>query len=321
MAMPTSAGRGVATDSKNIPNGGIFMLGVAHHGCVDTAFHRIMASQMTFGQPLAEVVADDPGDVAPMHLPPGPDDCLFCDRLDRARLTEEHVWSEWFQKELVALGARFPSYGPGRETSPLGPSVPVCINCNNRWLSVLENDAKPLIVNMWRRPRSLEPSEQEVLATWATKTAIVFDALDQAAIPRHFGHDLRVSRRPSSGVWVWATLVAGPPPNRLTAWLRPLRLPVKGERPPDEPNGLCVTFTVHRVAFQVVFTFYRGRFDAKLAYDVESMLTPLWPPDVTTKAWPDGGFDLEALEDLAERFAGGGSTTAEHATRAEAAPE
>jgi hypothetical protein len=297
--MPTSAGRGVSTDRNNVPTGGIFMLGVAHHRCVDAAFCRIMAGELAFAYPLAEVVADDPGELPPLHLPSGPEDCLFCDRPDRARLTDEHVWSEWFQKELIALMGRFPSYGPGRETSPLGPTVPVCGTCNNRWMSVLENDAKPLIVDMWRHPRLLQPPDQELLATWATKTAIVFDAIGEATIPRHFGHELRVSRRPSAGVWVWATMVAGPPPG-LAAWLRPLGLAAKGEHPPDQPNGVCVTFTVHRVAFQVLFTVYRGRYDAALRHHVASQLTPLWPLDGTSRSWPPGGFDLEALEDVAE---------------------
>jgi hypothetical protein len=295
----------VATDSRSIPASGIVSLGLVHHDCVDTAFRRLMAGQVRLAPSLGEVTVSHPDELPPIHLPPGPDDCLFCDRLDGARLTDEHVWSEWFQKALFARGARFPSYGRGKETSPLGPTVRVCTDCNNQWMSVLENDAKPLILDMWRRPMTLDPSEQEVLAAWATKTAIVLDAMDGPTIPHYFGHDLRVNRRPFAGVWVWATMVAGPPPNKLAAWLPPLRLAAKGQQPPEDPNGVCVTFTVHRVAFQVLLTFHGGRFDAALRHDVASQLTPLWPPDGTTRAWPSGGFNLEALEDVAERFADG----------------
>ena len=103
--------------------------------------------------------------------------------------------------------------------------------------------------------------------------------------------------------------------------MRPLRLAPKGEHPPEEPNGVCVTFTVHRVAFQVLFTFYRGRFDAALRHDVASQLTPLWPLGGTTRAWPCGGFDLEGLEDVAERFADGEPVSSEGATSADATTE
>ena len=302
MAMPTSAGRGVATDSENFPTGETLMFGVAHHSCVDNAFVHIRNGLWRFEGPLTEVVAERIDRVPPFHLPPGPSDCLFCDRFEGGQFTNEHVWSEWFQRELFALGARFPSYGRGKEAAPLGPTVRVCIDCNNRWMSVLENDAKPLIVDMWHQPRTLDLTEQRLLATWATKTAIVLDAIEPRLIPRHFGHELRVSRRPASGVWVWATMIAGGPPN-LSAWLRPLRLAAKGQPTPEDPNGLCVTFTLHRIAFQVVFAFYRGQFDVPLRYDCASMLTPLWPPDGGLKDWPCGGFDEEALQDVAERFA------------------
>jgi hypothetical protein len=124
-------------------------------------------------------------------------------------------------------------------------------------------------------------------------------------VPRGFAHDLRVSRKPPGGVWVWATLFVGPT-NYAAAWHRPLRLAPRGGVPPDEPNGLCVTFTAFRVAFQVVITFYRGVYNPTLLTDVGELLTPLWPSDAgAVRSWPAGGFDAEAVEGLAERIADG----------------
>ncbi|MFF3855192.1 hypothetical protein [Micromonospora sp. NPDC002575] len=217
-------------------------------------------------------------------------------------MTDEHVWPEWLQRELVSLGARFPQYGPGREKSPLGPTVPACAECNNRWLSILDNDVKPVILDMWKHRRMLDPEEQELVATWATGRAVVMDALQpQPILPRFFAHELRVSRKPAEGTWVWATGFVGPE-KFLHTWHRPLRLQPRGERIPDEPNGLCVTFTVFRVAFQVVFSFWRGIYDTTLNYDVGEQLTQLWPMDGAAHLWPVGGFDFEAIEDVAERF-------------------
>ncbi|MEW2477313.1 hypothetical protein AB0875_26330 [Micromonospora gifhornensis] len=217
-------------------------------------------------------------------------------------MTEEHVWPEWFQRELVKLGGRFTQNGPGRETSPLGPTVQVCAECNNRWLSVLDNDVKPGVVDMWKHRRFLEPDEQELLATWATGRAVVMDAHQaEPLLPQFFAHELRVSRKPAPGTWVWATGFVGPS-RWMQVWYQPLRLKPRVGPAPKEPNGLSVTFTAFRVAFQVVFTFWRGTYDVALNYDVGDSLTPLWPIDGQPRLFPSGAFDFEAILDVAERF-------------------
>lgn len=75
-------------------------------------------------------------------------------------------------------------------------------------------------------------------------------------------------------------------------------------RTPDEPNGLCKLYGV-RVAFQVVFTSWRGTYESTLNFDVGKQLTQLWPADGNSTLWPIGGFDFETVEDVAEGFPDG----------------
>ncbi|MGK5442143.1 hypothetical protein ACSNN7_10010 [Micromonospora sp. URMC 105] len=304
LAAPMAAGRSVSTDPDSIPLSGICMLGAAHHRCVDSAFLRIRAGAVRFAAGLVDVRADaiQAEDVTPFYLPSGPSDCLFCERMTGAQLTEEHVWPEWLQKQLVGRGATFPGNGRGRETSPMGPKARACLDCNTRWMSVLEIDAKPLIADMWDHRRELEPHDQEVLATWATKMAVLVDgSAPQPLILRGLAHELRVTRRPPTGTWVWASGFVGPT-NYLSAWAKPLRLKPRDGQIPAEPNAVCITFTAFRIVFQVVITLYRGVYDVTASEDVGHLLMPLWPLDKTPRLWPPGAFDAEAVGDLAERF-------------------
>lgn len=167
-------------------------------------------------------------------------------------------------------------------------------------MSVLENDVKPLILEMWKNPIELTKSDQEILAAWAFKMSILFDSLSDAPlIPRGLAYDLRVSRRPSQGVWVTASLFIGPT-QLATARLRPLTLAARDKTKPNEPNGLCVTFTAYLVIFQVVILFEDGIFDFEVRQDFQELLTPLWPITEAVQSWPIGGFDDSAAQDLAE---------------------
>jgi hypothetical protein len=107
--------------------------------------------------------------------------CIFCG--GRAN-TREHAWPEWAIESL----------GHGRDIQVwLGPDAKrkawpvkgrsshlrvkqVCAKCNNGWLSVLENTAKPVLSPMMHDlsiPLSRE--QQWLIAVWTIKTAMVFD--------------------------------------------------------------------------------------------------------------------------------------------------
>ncbi|MDX2970033.1 hypothetical protein [Kribbella solani] len=235
---------------------------------------------------------DTPPTVPSLNQPSSSTECLFCEGFTGAALTDERVWPAWMIREFEKRGVAI----EGSRSA-----VPVMQDCSNRWLSVLENDCKPLLLRVWNQPTVLNPQERELLAVWATKTAITVDAYGSPSLPRGFAHDLRVSRRPSPGVWVWATAFVGPI-RYAAAWGSDVRLEALADLP--GPHGLTITFTAGPILFQVMFVYERGEFEVDIRADDAALLMALWPTGAETCQWPPGGFDDEAAERLVVRFSG-----------------
>ena len=89
----------------------------------------------------------------------------------------------------------------------------VCETCNNGWMSKLEEDAKPIILDLIRNQRdlsNLNVEERGILAAWAGKTAVIesravgADALSTGITFSKFGDGMAVYRIPSR--WLLAVL-------------------------------------------------------------------------------------------------------------------
>lgn len=81
----------------------------------------------------------------------------------------------------------------------------VCGACNNGWMSSLEAAAQPILTPLiLRQPAELDAAAQKTLATWATKTAMVYQLTTKhEAIRPHQFRALRDHLRPPAGVQVW----------------------------------------------------------------------------------------------------------------------
>jgi hypothetical protein len=278
----------------------LYLLGVAHRDCVPEARHRLIAGEVTLPDELPQLRADDEFDVADLpalHLPPSLDRCPFCDARDT---TEEHVFPQWLSKELTSLGRliRREESGP-RSLRKIDVTAPICATCNNRWLSVLEGDTKPLLSRMLRgEEQRLFHNEQKLLATWALKTAMMLDlASGLPVIPVGFFHELRQKRKPFASSFVW---IAGYGGSQWATWAHHSALHV-GISETEPPNGFVSTFTVFRVVFHVLGHFTRGgaTFDDNRIYrDALAQISPLRMLPVE---WPPNGvvFNDEWLEKLA----------------------
>src|SRR4051812_20705575 len=110
--------------------------------------------------------------------------CMFCGQNKRSR---EHVWPRWLSKALPSgVPTDFQSMSYDRANNLIGTRpfqvrhdieekvrVP-CEQCNNGWMSVLENEVKPVLTPMMRNePVNLDRHDMDVLATWAVKTAFM----------------------------------------------------------------------------------------------------------------------------------------------------
>ena len=121
--------------------------------------------------------------------------CAFCET--EGPLTREHVWPQWL-KEVLPQGLQW----FGMEVEENGVKTPriwqgetisatvrrVCRECNNGWMSRIEEYSRPLLTPLvLGERRSLSPQDQEIAATWGFKTILMLQFLnraDQREIPR-----------------------------------------------------------------------------------------------------------------------------------------
>jgi hypothetical protein len=220
-----------------------------------------------------------------VHLPADESTCLFCGIT--GPMTEEHIWPIWLSKELKNLGGSLLAPpGKKRALTVIDVTVGVCRQCNNDWLSTLENDVAPIARPMLRGDHvRLGASEQRLLATWATKTAYLLDRTSSPIVPRGFPMDLAIRREPPDNTCVFLAAYDG----SLAAYANVERLHVRsGTGPrPAEPNAFAATFTAHKLAFQVLGHFNRGGWQLRDdRAGLRDGLLPIWPPKNTEVTWP-----------------------------------
>lgn len=304
IAWDTEPQRSYATDVDRIyTEPDLFLLGVAHRDCGPLARRRLEAQQVELPDELPQLLIDEEVDDLPhIHLPPASEHCAFCGATDT---TGEHVFPKWVSRELVQLAPLqvMTERGP-RQSPSIEITVPVCEKCNNRWLSVLENDVQSVLRPLIRgEERTLTPGEQRLLATWAVKTALMLDLASGAPIiPAGFYYELRQLRTalPSQAVWLAAYLGKS---KAIWAEHRGLHIGVGAAEP---PNAFVTTFSVFRVVFQVVGHFTKGgaTFDDSRLLGVG--LSPIWPARDEAVEWPRGrlAFADDGLTELAASING-----------------
>jgi hypothetical protein len=259
-AMPR---RAHATDTGCVPDEKLFVLGIAHQRCIDATRARLEAGSVRLPAelPALEIEQGDHVPLPPYTLnkPAEISACPFCDSLDG--FTREHVWPGWYSKELQARGAILT--GDIIVNNRIEVTVPVCGDCNNTWMSVLEGDAQQLLLSMAnaatgsRPPVKLSADNQARLATWAVKTAYLIDAYQAPVVPRGFLHERALQRVPNAWTVVW---VGGYTPDvPLRAEKRALDFPTTtGEPTNNSPNAFAITFTILNTLFQIVGHFNGG---------------------------------------------------------------
>ena len=110
--------------------------------------------------------------------------CAFC---GGRPVTREHIWPAWFAEWLHATDDQPLLHGREGEQGVVGAweaqkiAATVrrfCAICNNGWMSEIEAEAQAIMMPLLVDPdeaAALSPHDQEVLARWAYKTALVGD--------------------------------------------------------------------------------------------------------------------------------------------------
>jgi NAD-dependent oxidoreductase involved in siderophore biosynthesis len=129
--------------------------------------------------------------------------CIFC-RNDRT-LSAEHVFAEWIRPYLtdeegehgthhrVTIRAGEPDDAERYRGPPANWTFrSVCKECNNGWMSQLENELKPYLLSMINgHRRAYYAREQELIATWLVKTALVTGSKFDPLLPFELLHRLQ----------------------------------------------------------------------------------------------------------------------------------
>ena len=146
---------------------------------------------------------------------------MFCGRSD---LNAEDAWPKWLRKVLpeqdwpFASGTTHPfthEFVVEREWLKRKLEVRVrefCKNeCNGGWMSRLEMAASPILTPMFQgQRRTLNPSQQKLVAFWATKTAFTLErTTSHPVIPRRQYELLYEEKAPLRGIYVFLASYLG----------------------------------------------------------------------------------------------------------------
>jgi hypothetical protein len=138
--------------------------------------------------------------------------CIFCE--GRAT-SKEDAWPMWLTRRLGATEAGIVEAQRGKQkpntwiAGKAGLKVRfVCASCNNGWLSRLENRVKPIIEGLFDEESvALGFSDQNTLAAWGVKNAMVHEAL-RLGTPWFFMNSERNAMRdslqlpPLTSIWI-----------------------------------------------------------------------------------------------------------------------
>jgi len=145
--------------------------------------------------------------------------CIFCG--GRAS-TKEDAWPLWLFRRLDAVRPGWVNAERGTKPPLSWPAIQpgvrvkfVCAECNNGWMSGLENRMKSVFeLLLGEGPTSLDRYEQSIISAWAVKNAMVFEAL-RDKLPWVFTDEersrFRVTLDPPSPTTVWLAKSVDPP--------------------------------------------------------------------------------------------------------------
>jgi hypothetical protein len=300
----------IFTTSEQLPIGApLYVLGAAHRDCSQRARWRLETGAVRLPDqlPLAVLESHD-GELARLDLPPAVGRCPFCEATED--LTEEDVWARWIskllRKHLGNFRLRTESGHRGYQRVPW--VAPICGSCNNRWLSVLEKDVQRILSPMILGPQPGEPlrlpltaNEQELLATWAVKTALMIDFCGKNApvVPAYYYQQLRMYRKALPNMVVLAAAYNGKQHVAFGAH-GSLHLNITPSQP---PNAFMTLFTVYRVIFKV-FGYIGTEVPQNVMYDsaFDHGVSRIWPATGHSIEWPRNGlaFNDDALMPFAK---------------------
>jgi hypothetical protein len=240
--------------------------------------------------------------------------CAFCGECER--MSREHVFPQWIAAALPGPGAggflaeRVSDLDALASWKAAKPNTQVRIGkaCNEGWMSLLEDRAKPILsslINPTRRRTTLSLAAQDLIALWVAKTTYMADLSNAVhVVPASCFRALYVTREPPSDMRIW--LSAYDAKHAIHMWSQAMQVGPVSDR--DRVDGYVMTVTLGCLVFQVAHFFDADVGPAETGQD--ALLVPVWPRQGRSQFWPAGlpggpnGMNDETLARFAGRFGG-----------------
>jgi hypothetical protein len=236
-------------------------------------------------------------------------ECAFCP--NTAKLTGEHIWSEWIGRLFTGRKFHFHRYGDNNEEIGSWSDFKidmtakvVCASCNNGWMSHLEqHHAMPAMAELIRGKGEfkISPSRAQAIARFAFKTAVIVDHMTAGepfharSARHHFAKSLKIPR--DVRMWLCGYLPVGS--GRVHAQYH------SGEVDSNRSVELYVcTYAVGHLVFQAVSVYSVGIHTFECQSGFEHLAAPLWPvmPDSGIEWPPNNVLTRPAFVPFAERW-------------------
>lgn len=224
--------------------------------------------------------------------------CVFC---GHPEVTKEHAFPKWLRKvvtdqESLHIGMLADVAGEvTRHRSYTGPPFDlevarVCRDrCNGGWMNALENETRPFLQPMLEgRGRVLHAHGQQLVATWAYKTALMLNFAiperTQAACDAEYRY-LYEKREPPPSVRVFMFAYADEINATASFRQHPLWIGPPGRLESRGPfNGYTMTFSVAQLGFQVFNTTVPDQ-EYVLHEPWNSRIHRIWPLADGSRTW------------------------------------
>jgi len=219
-------------------------------------------------------------------------ECAFCPH--SAKLSGEHIWSEWMRDLFPTKKIRFTSFDEKHEILRQWSSNEidmtakvVCQKCNNEWMSSLESShAKPAMAHLIVGNKELTVSETQArgIATFAFKTAVVAEHMKRDR-RRFYSREVRHEFAKTLNI-----------PANTQMWMAGFLLMGSGhihscyhEGKIDSTNRIemhVCTYTVGHLTFQVVSARCTVPLMFRPVPGFDHLAAPFWPQMPVPIHWP-----------------------------------
>lgn len=238
--------------------------------------------------------------------------CVFCGTF--GLLTREDATPKWLgrfiqhhfppEERWESVEIRFGDDKPPSQRSKIAGNasvhkpIVVCGSCNNGWMSRLEVEAKPLLMPLILGTAThLDNGSSLTLATWATKTALIYEFVYPESEGTTASADDRrwfaEHRRPLPNSRIWCARYVGTRGAAIIARSTLFLYDLDDPAPTPEAHGLFIVLVFGQIAIRVALIRSNPTYPMRFGLWEGEQTQLLWPSQSQLN-WPT----TDALDDV-----------------------